>query len=332
MPGKEKFEAQVAALEALRQLTDADCVAPLRAALKQRNNYLVAKAADMAGERRIEELIPDLSTAFERFFVDPEKSDPQCWAKNSLSRALAALELQEPAPFLRGLRHVQLEAVWGGRSDTAGTLRGNCALALVQCRSLPEAELLRSLLDVLLDADKSARGDAVRALGQVGSATASLLLRLRGMMGGEAAEAALGEEDVEVRGACYSAVLDIEGTAALPWVSRFLASEDSAAGEAALAIASTHTPEAFTVLRPSRERSHDPWFRSVVLSAIALTRQTEAVEFLLAQVKADSRESPAAVEALLRALPSDEVIERVKAAVAGNSRLERAFGENAPRG
>ncbi len=143
MSGKKNFEIQLAAVEALRQLPTEDCTAPLRTALRQRNNYIVAKAADLVAQRRIEELLPDLLAAFDRFFEDAVKSDPQCWAKNSLSRALAALELQEPAPFLRGMRHVQMEPVWGKSSDTAGGLRGICALALVQCRTVPEVDLLR---------------------------------------------------------------------------------------------------------------------------------------------------------------------------------------------
>src|SRR5271155_4862339 len=178
MPGKKNFEAQLAAVEELRQQPDAACITSLRTLLKHQNNYIVAKAADLVMQRRLEQLLPDLLAAFDRFFEDAEKRDPQCWAKNALSRALATLEFQDPAPFLRGMRHVQLEAVWGGRSDTAGTLRGICALALVQCRTVSEADLLRHLLDLLVDKDKSARADAVRAVEQVGSPTASLLLRL----------------------------------------------------------------------------------------------------------------------------------------------------------
>jgi hypothetical protein len=320
MPGKERFEAQLAAIDALRQAPVESVISSLRLALKQRNNYLVAKAADVVTDRRIAELTPELLAAFDHFFENPEKSDPQCWAKNSLARALAALELQEPAPFLRGLRHVQLEAVWGGRSDTAGPLRGVCALALVQCRSLPEAELLRCLVDVLLDKEKAARGDAVRALAQLGSPSAALLLRLRALMGGE---------DADVLGNCYAAVLEIEGASALSWVGRFLDEEDDAAGEAALAMASTHTPEAFAMLRERWGKTRDPWFRSVLLSAMALTRQAAAMEWLLDLVKSDPEHSEPALEALLRALPSDEVIERLKRLVAGNARLERAFAANA---
>jgi hypothetical protein len=91
--------------------------------LAHRNNFIVAKAADLVRDFRMADLVPDLLLAFDRFFENPVKTDPQCWAKNALSRALAAFEYQEPEIFLRGMRHIQMEPVWGGRSDTAGTLR-----------------------------------------------------------------------------------------------------------------------------------------------------------------------------------------------------------------
>jgi hypothetical protein len=323
MPGKKNFDSQLAAIDALRKQPDDACIEPLRSALKHQNNYIVSKAADQVAQRRLEVLLPDLLAAFDRFFYEPEKGDPQCWAKNSISRALAALELQDPAPFLRGMKHVQLEGTWGGRSETAGALRGTCALALVQCRAIPETELLRYLIDVLGDSDKAARNDAIRALEQLGSPAAALLLRLRAQIkGGD-------PEEPEILGACYAAVLSIEGISALPWANRFLAGEDDAAGEAALAIAATRSPEAFDLLKSRWERARDPWFKSVLLSAMALTRQSAAMEFLLALVRADSLGADLAVEAMLRSAPSDEVVQQLKALVAGNSRLERAFAANA---
>jgi hypothetical protein len=74
------------------------------------------------------QLTPELLIAFDRFFENPAKTDPQCWAKNALSRALTGFEHQDAAVFLRGMRHIQLEPVWGGTSDTAATLRSTCAL------------------------------------------------------------------------------------------------------------------------------------------------------------------------------------------------------------
>jgi HEAT repeat protein len=322
MPGKKNFEAQLEALDALRQQPDEACVAPLRTALQHRNNYIVSKAAEMVALRHMNELMPELLTAFDRFFEDAVKSDPQCWAKNSLSRALAALELQEPAPFLRGLRHVQMEPVWGGSSDTAGPLRGICALALVQCRVVPEVELLRHLLDLLLDKDKTARADAVRAIEQLDSPAAALLLRLR-------AQTPMENDEAEILGACYAGVLRIEGEPALQWVSRFLADEDDAAGEAALAISATRSQQAFELLKQRFETARDPWFRSVLLSAIALTRQDAATDFLLRLVESDAMGADQVVEALLRSAPAEDVVLELKKLVKGNARLERVFADNA---
>jgi HEAT repeat protein len=212
--------------------------------------------------------------------------------------------------------------VWGESSDTAGPLRGICALALVQCRVVPEVDLLRYLLDMLLDKDKSARADAVRAIEQLGSPAASLLLRLR-------AQTPIENDEAEILGACYAGVLRIEGEPALQWVSRFLAGEDDAAGEAALAISSTHSQHAFELLKERLEKARDPWFRSVLLSAIALTRQAAATDFLLRLVESDAMGADQVVEALLRSAPAEDVVERLKTLVTGNARLERAFAINA---
>jgi HEAT repeat protein len=316
MAGKHKFERQVAALDALRELPPEACVAPLRQALAQRNNFLAAKAADLVREFRLPQLIPELLTAFDRFFEDATKTDPQCWAKNALSRALADLDHQDAATFLRGMRHIQLEPVWGGRSDTAATLRANCALALVQCRSLPDAELLAHLVDLLGDKEKVVRVEAIHAIEQVGAAPSALLLRLRAMVGAD---------EPEVLGAAYGGILRLEGFTAIPWVSRFLNTEDDSAAEAALAIAATHSPQGFHSLRERLADASDPWFRSVVLSAIALTRQDEAIAFLLELVRTESLDAEGAIEALVRALPSDEVIRQLEAVVIGNPRLVRVF-------
>ena len=79
---------------------------------------------------RLEELAPDLLRAFDRLMEKPVERDPQCWGKNAIVQALVALEHREAAPFVRGIRHIQIEPVWGGQEDTAPTLRGTCALAL----------------------------------------------------------------------------------------------------------------------------------------------------------------------------------------------------------
>ena len=149
-----------------------------------------------------------------------------------------------------------------------------------------------------------------------GSPSASLLLRLR---------ATLAHDEPEVLGACYSGILRLEGISAIPWVSRFLITGGDAAGEAALAIAGTHSPQAFVVLEKALDTASDPWFRSVLLSAIALTRQDTAMEFLLELVKSESLDAERAIEAVVRSMPSNEILQRLEKLVAPHPRLARAL-------
>ncbi len=333
MPGKRKFEDQLAALDALRQQPPEAAIDPLRKALTNRNNFVVAKAADLVRQFQLTQLTPELLNAFDRFMLrsgkeDPVKTDPQCWAKNAISRTLAAFEHQDAAVFLRGMHHIQLEPSYGGASDSGGTLRATCALALVQCRSLLEADLLTHLIELLGDKDKAVRAEVVRAIEQVGSPSAALLLRLRAILDSNLKSRKPGqppEEEPEVLGACYSGILRIEGPKAIPWIARFLSDSDDPAAEAALAIAGTHSAQGFEVLRDRFAEESDPWFCSVLLSAIALTRQDAAVEFLLDQVRAESLQAEAAIEAILRAAPSEEIKSRLEPLVSGNPRLSRAF-------
>ena len=240
--------------------------------------------------------------AFLRLLENPAKSDPQCWAKSAIAKTLAAFDYQDPEIFLAGMRHIQLEPVWGGSADSAGTLRGTCALALVQCRELNSHRVLSHLTALLADKELPVRLNAVRAIEQVGTDSAALLLRLR---------AELGSDQAELLGACYSGVLALEGHPSIPWVAQFLPPEDDAAAEAALSIAQTHTPESFELLVATFRKARDPWFRKAVLSAIALTRQKEATDWLLDLI-ANSRSSAAdAHEALCRSAPANETLDRL---------------------
>jgi HEAT repeat protein len=204
----------------------------------------------------------------------------------------------------------------------------------VQCRSLLEADLLTHLIELLGDKDKAVRAEIVRAIEQVGSSSAALLLRLRAILDSNLKSRKPGqppEEEPEVLGACYSGILRIEGASAIPWVARFLADGDDSAAEAALAIAGTHTPQAFETLKQRFNNASDPWFSAVLLSAIALTRQDAAVEFLLDVVRTESPQAEPAIEAILRSAPSDEIVKKLEALVAGNPRLARAFATHRPK-
>lgn len=321
------FDEQMEALDALKgRALDAEGIALVKKSLANRNNFLAAKAARLAEDNGLTDLVPDLLSAFDRFFTNPEKSDPQCWAKNALSRALAKLECRDKDVFLRGLRHHQWEPTWGGRSDSAGTLRANCAHALVACDGLSNDELLILLLDALVDKDKSVRVEAVRAVAQIGE-PAVPVLRLRTMLRGEE------PEDPEVLAACFSALLAIEREQAIPFVARFLDAGDDTAGEAAFALAETHSPAALEAfLRTRRQASPatlEPWFTGVLLSAIALTRLPEAMNYLIGLIESEDREAPLVIEALSKLAPGAELRARLEQAVeeSGSPRLKKALAE-----
>src|ERR1700679_2352226 len=124
---KDTVEEKIAAIHGLRS-SPADAVEPLRKALRDRNNVVCSRAAAVAGDLLLRDLIPDLLAAFERFLKEPVKTDPKCWAKTAIVKALKDLAHEDPEIYLRGMAHVQKEPVWGGQEDSAAVLRGTCAL------------------------------------------------------------------------------------------------------------------------------------------------------------------------------------------------------------
>ena len=214
MPAKRAVDGELTTLETLRDVSPEVAEPQLAKALSLRNNLIVSRAAAIALHHRLTSLTPNLVAAFSRFLENAAKSDPQCWAKNAIAKTLAGFEYQEPDLFLAGMRHIQLEPVWGGSADSAGTLRSICALALVQCRELNSHRLLVYLTPLLADKELRVRVNVVRAIEQVGNDSAVLLLRLL---------AELPSGDPELLGACYSAVLAVEGPSAIDWAARLLA-------------------------------------------------------------------------------------------------------------
>ena len=328
------FDNELATLEALAlelraaHAANAEQVEFLRKVLAHRNNFLVSKAARLAGDLELAQLLPDILTAFDRFFIDPVKTDPKCWAKEALAKALVKLGHRSKDAYLRGMRHHQMEPSFGPPIDTAAVLRGTCAHALVDCPGISDADLLTALLEPLTDDDKTVRMEAARAIGNVGGVSAVLLMRLRAMIGLSQRD----QEEPEVLGAVYSAMLSLEGAAAVPLVAKALEAGDEAAGEAAFALSEQRSAEALAALLARLRDSADPWFTTVLLSAIALTRLPEAVDFLLAKIAGDNRDAADAIEAIARIAPGDELRARISEAVeqADSLRLRNALRKHLP--
>ena len=261
---KDAFEEKVAAIEALRS-APANAVEPLRKALRDRNNFVCSKAAAVAGYLLLSELIPDLVAAFDRLLKDPAKTDPQCWGKIAVIKALKDLGHDDPAVYLSGIAHKQTFI------DAETTLRGACALALVAC-SLPREIILLDLADVLADSEMRVRIDAARAIGQLPGQDSILMLRVKALAG---------DQEPAVIGQCFLSLLGIDARASIPFVARFLtAKNEELRFEAAAALGECPELAAVeTLIARWRVERNEEMKRAIVLS-LGVSRVPEAREFL----------------------------------------------------
>jgi hypothetical protein len=314
-----KIEQQLDALSALRaQGATEQTIAALRKALSSPINLAVAKAASIAADLALQPLLPDLRAAFHRRFDNPARTDPQCWGKNAIAKALKDLGHSESEDFLRGLHHIQMEAVWGGQQDTAAVLRSTCALALVQCTDITRRDTLRHLIDAFTDPFATVRTDIARALEQLEGPEPPLLLRLK---------ARLGDEDSAVTGQVFESLLYLEHDAAVPFVAEFLHPHGAVAEEAALALGASRLPAALDVLKQTWTDSRMLIADDVLLRAISSSRQDAAIEFLLDLVRTGpEREALAAIGALELHRGSAEI--RAKLAAEVESRNQPAIHDS----
>jgi hypothetical protein len=317
-----KVEEDIERLNLLRDAPAAQAVPALRKALADRVNLVVAKGAKLAAEMRYVELIPDLLTAFERLLEKPVERDPQCWGKNAVAKALKDLDCREPGPYLRGMRHIQMEPVWDGRQDTAPTLRGICLLALAACTGIRREELFRALVDALTEEAHTVRIEAVRALVQLEGDESALLLRLK---------ARLGDRELPVMGQVFDALLRLEADRAIPFIADFLQSgQEGVIEEAALALGGSRRPAAIEALEEAWKGTRDSGLRLVLLRALSSSRQEKALGFLLDLVRNGRlRDAGDALDALALHRESREIRRQVEEAVtARGSDLDQQFHES----
>ena len=304
----KKVEERIEELKQLRTATTgADTEPLLQKALHDRSNLVIAQAAKTAGEMHKTSLIPDLLAAFSRLFENPVKTDPKCWGKTAIIRALTVLDHSEAAPFLRAAAHVQMEPVYGGQEDSAIHLRASAVLALVQCADLTRPEILRHLVDALADPADTVRIEAVRALEQMNGEESAVVLRLK---------AHSGDKRAPVVGHVFDSLLALERELAVEFVARFLkAGNLEVRDEAAQSLGASRLPGAVKILIEAWEGTRGRDFASVLARALSSSREETALSFLLNLVRAGSdREAASALEALQLHRDSQEIHKRVEEA------------------
>ena len=316
------LDDKLAAIRAIRDRPNSPGdLAELRQYLGDRSNLVVAKAAELVGERGLPELADPLETAFDTFLVDPLKSDKLCRAKLAIVQTLDKLEHRKRDIFEKAARHVQLEPAFGGKVDTAAPLRGAGIFALAR---IGGPEYYSLLVNSLVDPEKEVRSASAQALAYVGGETASMLLRLKALMG---------DVEPDVLSECFSGLLLIEPTENLPFVCEFLDPlREPQCEAAALALGRSRSPAALESLKACWRRSYQPALNEQILLSIAMMRLPAAIDFLVELVESDSEKTALAAMSALKFHAYDlklrerlAVIAKKNGSRAVLSRFERDF-------
>ncbi|MGP0072661.1 MAG: hypothetical protein ACLPWF_12105 [Bryobacteraceae bacterium] len=278
MPKRLSTEDALAAIHAIRQAPEKyDLARDLAPFLRHKSNHVVAAAAATAERMEAGALAPDLVEAFERLMRDPSKLDPGCKATIAIAQALIQLEDSAAKLYFAGIRHVQMEGSFGRMVDAAAPLRGLCARGLAR---MGHPDALLECVTLLADSEIPARTGAIRAIADSGRPDGVLLLRLKTL---------LGDQEIEVTGECFGALLSLDPEGSVEFVAKFLNSDVEGMGEqAALALGESRLAAAFTVLREAWERGGASEQRRTLLTAIAMLRIDEALEFLLGRLSEES--------------------------------------------
>jgi HEAT repeat protein len=284
-PKRDPLASKLDQLAAVRSdPTSPESLKRLRAALAD-HALVVAAAADHARDSEITELRDPLAAALARLFEAPAERDQGCRAKLALTQALVRCGHRDSDLFLRGVRHVQEEPVWGRKEDTAAGLRAAAAMGLAH---LDDPQALAEIAALLADPQNVARAGAAQAAAYLGDRAGVPLLRFKALTG---------DADPQVMGEVFTALLRLDPRGSFDFVVRFLNNDDEAiADAAALALGESRIEAA---LDPLKAWSATLRHAAVGLLAIALLRSDRAFEHLLSLVDdAEPRTAARPVEVL----------------------------------
>ena len=310
---KNSFDDKLVRLKSLPDVPEGHAIQELRRFLGDDNAFLLGEAAKMVKTLELRALQEDLVAACKRL-LKKEVGDRGCIAKRCILDALVTFETHVPDVYLLGLRHEQWEHSFGPPEDTAGSVRGLSAHALVR---IEYCDAILEVAPLLYDHLSEVRVAAAEALAATGEQNCGAILHVR-LLGGEDAPDALE--------AIYRSLLALAPKKYLPVVAKGLSEGHDAA---ALALGESRLPLAFPVLTQALEKASGDLEATVLLS-IGLLRMEEATAYLRDLVeKAPENRAAKAIDALgLHKHDSriaDKIAEIVKARK--SKRLTLAFAE-----
>ncbi len=315
------IDARLKRLAELTNEPDSEAAhADLRRCLHEASNLVVAKAAEIIGERELTEFTDELKSLWPPLCSEPER-DRGCTAKTAIVDALARLGFDDPDFCLAGMKYVQIEPGWPKASDTAVNVRGGCAALLARSWRIGVNDKLIAMTELLADSERVARVHAVNAIADVGHECVIPLLRVK---------VQCGDSEVEVTGACFSALLRLRPEESVPFVARYLRhSNEQLVCEAAAALGECGRPHAIQILIETWKRTDDGDLNESLLISLGLSRHVLAVDFLVSVLTSVTKASETALRALAPNRFYPDIRQRVQAAVEAtkNGRLRAIFRE-----
>ncbi|MEO0647495.1 MAG: hypothetical protein AAFZ17_15270 [Cyanobacteria bacterium J06650_10] len=268
----EKALEQIKTIGRLDRLSEAE-LDTLRKVLKGKQSIAIAPATKLIIQHQLIQLIPEMKAAFERLLNNGADIDPSCKAKWAIANTHYQLEKPNADLFLSGIRHVQLEPVWGKTIDTAPPLRSLCALGLVQANY---PNVLTELADLLADKEYDARAGAARAIGYSQNPAGIPLLRFK---------IHTGDSEPQVLSECFIALLQLSAEQAPIVINALETGTEPIQELAALALGEARIPAAFAAIKSRWQRTRNLELREIFLIAIATLRTEESIDFLLTQLE-----------------------------------------------
>jgi HEAT repeat protein len=175
-------------------------------------------------------------------------------------------------------------------------------------------EIYYEMARLITDPEVSPRLAAASVLAALGSECGNALMMMRVLTG---------EQDPMVLRKCFSGHIAAHTDRLWSFATGYLDSADLVLAEnVAIAVGESNDKCAFPVLRETWERNLDKERKSTLLLAMALTRDDDAVEYLLSMIKeAHAPEAARALQAISIYSADERLHERVREAI--SSRKER---------
>ena len=271
----------------------------LAKSLKDKSNFLVANAARIIARENITELENELILSFERLLKNPLKSDPSCAGKIAILETLISLGSKEIEVYLKAIKYIQLEPVFGAKEDTAVKLRTTAAYGLIKSNYYG---LINELATLLADKEIQARAGAISALANCNALAVVPILRYK---------AIIGDPSSRVLSACFDGLLALEPYESRDFVAGFLDKSILIAETAALSLGEARIEGSLKVLTNSLEQTIDKDLQKTIITAIAMLRCEPAIDYLFSILE---NEEPYANDAIiaLKLFGDEDILNRLE--------------------